>query len=106
MQKNFGVMLVGIIGGIFALIGSLIVLAGSTLPFLPNAAQTNATGFLGYLAAVIGLFGAISVEKLRIFGGLLMLGSAFLGYIFIGGMFALGGTMLFIAGIYTTMVTE
>ncbi|MDP2932781.1 MAG: DUF4064 domain-containing protein [bacterium] len=109
-----GEMILGIVGGIFGLIGAFMALAavsvvGGLSKAFQNSTDAAATGtqmsglsgqvWFAVLAAVVGLAGAVIVKSNAKRGGWLMIISAVVGSLAAGFFYVLGGLCLLIAGI-------
>jgi len=94
-------MILGIIGGIFGLLGAVAALfiggVGSAIN-MPNATTITGLGFLAIIASIMGLVGAALVNSRTKIAGALMVTSAVLGLIAISAFYLLGTILLGIAG--------
>lgn len=93
---------IGMLGGLFALVGAIIALTSAGVGNLYNTAgsgQVLLLGLLGLLAALAGIIGAVMALKRPLPGGLLMLVAAVGGTLALTGAFIVGGVLLLIAGV-------
>lgn len=101
-MERLAELLLGIIGGIAALIGSIFVLGFGGIGAVFEAEGAESIIGLGLLAifmSIIGIIGAALVDSRPKLGGSLMVISAIVGFIAVSFAYLFGGILLLIAGI-------
>lgn len=94
--------ILGLIGGIFGILGGLIVLFLGSVDAAFSASGTSTITGLGWKALIhagFGIFGAVLVRSHPKVGGVFMLISAFGGFTSVFRAYILPGILLLIAGL-------
>ena len=110
MGKRIIEFVLGLIGGIFGIIGPLIALAiGSFGTQVMHDASSATISYLGWLAivfSILGIVGSVVVRHKPRLGGVFMLVSAIGGVISISFFYALSFVLLLIAGLMGLLMKD
>ena len=103
MNTRYSALIIGILGGIAALVGTVFTLFSAGVGGTFGVANSNQALLLSIAAfafAILGIAGAILALRRPFLAGILMIAAAIGGTLAVTGAFLIGGILLLIGGIF------